>query len=253
MSWLASRLQELLEDRNLSIQRLARDIGVERAYVSQILHDSRSPSEELTRKLAGYFGQDEEEWAFKTKAEPVMEDFRRRFPNMMPKYARNVTEDRERKPRYEFAARDYLTYNAPSHTSHRQVTEFLPIKTIERFASDTLRLYAESCHVDIDDIDFPLDAELLVRKVFGLDVHYDGEGVLDRIDRTLLGCLYADGHQSPWGKDRLIVVNSARRYQAVTDGFTILHEGGHYLFHHPLDALATGVQLLSFRRFCWKG
>ena len=74
--------------------------------------------------------------------------------------------------------------------------------------------------------------------VFNLEVHYDGEGVLDEMTPGLLGCLYADGSPSPWGSDRLIVVNSSARYANVTENFTILHEGGHYLFHHPIDALA---------------
>jgi hypothetical protein len=49
---------------------------------------------------------------------------------------------------------------------------------------------------------FPLDPELLVREVFGLDVfgldvYYDSEGILDEIDPSLLACLYPDGTPSP--------------------------------------------------------
>ena len=241
MSWLSLRLQELLKERSLSIQKVGTDLGIERAYLSQIVHAARIPSEDLTRRLAAYFDEDEEEWAFHTKAEPVMEDFRRRYPNMWPKYARNVTDDQDKDPKFKFASSDYLSYNDPSHRD-RQVTKFLPIRKIERYASDVLRMYADLSKVDVEDLDFPLDAELLVRKVFSLEVHYDGEGVLDKIDPTLLGCLYADGSPSPWGRDRLIVVNCARRYRAVTDNFTILHESGHYVFHHPIDALSTAVQ-----------
>jgi Zn-dependent peptidase ImmA (M78 family)/transcriptional regulator with XRE-family HTH domain len=235
MSWLGQKLKELLDERGLSIQRVATDLGIERPYISMIIHSGRIPSEELTRKLAVYFGEDPEEWAFKTKAEPVMEEFRRRYPNQMPKYARNVTDDGDQRPKHNFSSADYLNYNAPSHSSEGSVTEFLPIKLIERYASEALRLFADSCQVDIEDLEFPLDAELLVRKVFQLKVHYDAEGVLDQMDSTLLGCLYADGMPSPWGIDRLIVVNASRRFQSVTDNFTILHEGGHYVFHHPLD------------------
>ena len=92
--------------------------------------------------------------AFKTKAEPVMEEFRRKYPNMMPKYARNVTDNPD-KPRYGFSASDYLGYNAPSHTSERPVTEYIPIQRIEKFASEALRVCADMCGVERVDVEFP--------------------------------------------------------------------------------------------------
>jgi transcriptional regulator with XRE-family HTH domain len=247
MSWLGTRLNDLLSERGLSIQKVATELAIERAYLSLIVHGLRTPSEDLTRKLAAYFGEDEEEWAFRTKAQPVMDEFRRKYPNMWPKYARNVTDNRD-KPPHEFSAPGYLSYNALDHVSEQAVTEFLPIQRIERLASEALKAFADRIGVDVDDLRYPLDAELLVRTVFDLDVHYDGEGVLDSIDSSLLGCLYAEGDESPWGVDRLVVVNSSQRYEAVTDNFTILHEAGHYVFHRPLDALAPTPNAILYCR-----
>jgi hypothetical protein len=130
-----------------------------------------------------------------------------------------------------------VIYHVPEHTSASPVTEFLPIKRLESVARDTLASFAGSIGYHISELEFPLDAELLVRNVFGLDVHYDDEGVLDEIDQSLLGCLFPEGCLSPWGKDRLIAVNAQPRYESVTTEFTILHEAGHYVFHKPLDAL----------------
>ena len=79
-----------------------------------------------------------------------------------------------------------------------------------------------------------------MRDVFNLDVHYDGDGLLDMMDPSLLGCLFPDGVPCPeLGMDRLIVVNDAERYRHVTVAFTIVHEAGHYVFHYPKDAVAS--------------
>jgi hypothetical protein len=51
------------------------------------------PSEELVRQLAKYFHEDEEEWAFHAKGEPVMEALKRKYPTAMPKYARRISEE----------------------------------------------------------------------------------------------------------------------------------------------------------------
>jgi len=73
--------------------------------------------------------------------------------------------------------------------------------------------------------------------LFNLETIYDTEGILNGIESGLLGCLFPDGHPSPFmGKDKIIAVN-----QTPTLGFdptrygtqhTIAHEGmGHYVLH----------------------
>lgn len=93
MAWLSERLKELLKERQLSIQAVARTLKVERAYLSQIVNDVRVPSDEVVRKLASYFDEDPEEWAFKTKGQPVIDELRRKYPNVAPQYMRTVTEN----------------------------------------------------------------------------------------------------------------------------------------------------------------
>jgi hypothetical protein len=121
----------------------------------------------------------------------------------------------------------------------RTPSEFIPLETIEAYAADALRLFAGR-HGGQDS--FPLDAELLVKELFGLDVFYDGGGLMDGIAPNLLGCLYADGMLCPaTHTDRIIMVNDAPRFRSVTAAFTILHETGHFLLHYPKDAVAPAT------------
>ena len=64
MSWLSQRLHELLEENGLSIQKVARELGIESAYAEPDHSRFEDTFRGLTRKLAAYFDEDEEEWAF---------------------------------------------------------------------------------------------------------------------------------------------------------------------------------------------
>lgn len=105
---------------------------------------------------------------------------------------------------------------------------FISLQHIQYCAQDTLRIYAQLCG---HEVVFPLDAEDIVRRVFDLEVYYDGEGFLDKIDPELLAVLYADGDLCPLtGRDKTIVINDAQRFRNVTTAHSILHETGHYIF-----------------------
>ena len=115
--------------------------------------------------------------------------------------------------------------------------EYVPLEIIEAYAEDVLSQFAKRCG---GEVSFPLDAERLVREVFGLEVYYDDGTIMDGLATGLLGCLYADGMPCPaTGTDRVILVNDSPRFRGVTTAFTILHEVGHLLLHHPLDAVAA--------------
>ena len=84
---------------------------------------------------------------------------------------------------------------------------------------------------------YPLDGQDFCERVLSLSTHYDEEGVINRQHGDgIIGCLFPDGQPSPWGKDRLIVVNltATDTFDPTTRNqtFTILHEGmGHYVLH----------------------
>jgi Zn-dependent peptidase ImmA (M78 family) len=84
---------------------------------------------------------------------------------------------------------------------------------------------------------FPLDVGDVFEKLFGLETVFDDRGIINQcLGDGIIGCLFPNGHPSPWGKDKLIVVNVTKspsfnpiRYN---DNFTIAHEGaGHYILH----------------------
>jgi hypothetical protein len=131
-----------------------------------------------------------------------------------------------------------MTAHQPGPVDPRywNASEFIPLDTIERYAEEALNLFAGR---HSSESLFPLDAELLVRELFGLDVYYDDGRLMESLAPNLLGCLYADGMPCPaTGRDRVIMVNDSPRFQRVTAAFTILHELGHFLLQYPKDAVA---------------
>jgi transcriptional regulator with XRE-family HTH domain len=239
MSWLAQRLRQLLDERNLSIQQVASEVGIERSYLSLIVHGRRVPSEDVVRRLARCFGEDEEEWLFNARERPGLDEMRRKYPKAMTEYARRTIEKRPRgrKTGYDLTSSGYQGFLGSRDVGVGAAGEFVHLSVIEAEAREVLRSFRDCLG---GDVIFPLDAELLVRKVASLEVHYDGEGYLDSMDRSLLGCLFPDGEPFPvTERDRTIVVNDAERFRSVTTAFTILHELGHYLLHYPKDAAAV--------------
>ena len=240
-NWLARKLQDLFARPGLTVQKVAEETGIPRSYLSLIKTGRQIPSEEVVRKLARYFEEDEEEWAFNTKGQPVIEDLQRKYPTAMPKYARKLGEEPPKGKPYQLTLRTVQAiFGGRRGTRPRwRSGEFIPLGMIEAYANDALRLFGER-HGG-EDL-FPLNAELLVGELFGLEVFYDDGNFMDTIATNLLGCLFADGMPCPaTGGDRTIAVNDAPRFRSVTTAFTILHELGHYLFHYPKDAIAPAT------------
>ncbi len=106
---------------------------------------------------------------------------------------------------------------------------FVKIETIRQYATQTLREYEKRT----GQLDFPLDLAEMFDSLFGLTTIYDDTGILDRLYGSgVIGCLFPDGHVSPWGKDKLIVVNALPAYAGFSSSHTIGHEGGgHYVLH----------------------
>jgi hypothetical protein len=113
------------------------------------------------------------------------------------------------------------------------MSQFLSVETIRQHVTELHRQYERRRGKPLT---FPLDANDVAERVFGLQVMYDTQGILNRIDDDILGCIYPDGHPSPWGKDKIIAVNLTPRrgFDPTTrnDNHTIAHEcAGHYVLH----------------------
>ena len=92
-NWLSSKLEYLFSEPGLTVQKVAKETGIPRSYISLIKTAHQVPSEEVVRKLARYFGENEEEWAFQVKGQPVMDELRKKYPTEMPRYARRIAKD----------------------------------------------------------------------------------------------------------------------------------------------------------------
>lgn len=123
------------------------------------------------------------------------------------------------------------------------MTPFLPKEEIRRNTLEVIEQYEKRRGKKTD---FPIDCGDVFSVVFELETIFDAEGVLNGIDKNIIGCLFPDGHISPWGRDKIIVVNATEDLYfdplPYNDNFTIGHEGvGHYV-HHFLKGI-TGEKM----------
>ena len=108
-------------------------------------------------------------------------------------------------------------------------TPYIPVGTIRHYAEEVLFEYQRI----VGKVNYPIDVADMFERLFDLQTVFDDEGVLDKAyGPGVIGCLFPPGHQSPWGRDRLIVVNVAPGYESFSQSHTIAHEGGgHYILH----------------------
>ena len=106
---------------------------------------------------------------------------------------------------------------------------YIPVATIRKYAEEVLFEYERM----VGRLEFPLDVADIFERLFDLQTVFDDKGVLDRTYGTgVIGCLFPPGHPSPWGRDKLIVINAGPGYQGFSHSHTIAHEGGgHYILH----------------------
>lgn len=62
MSWLTDRLARLIREREQTIDQVARQLGIERSRLTNIIGGSATPNENLIRRLAKHFAEDPDQW-----------------------------------------------------------------------------------------------------------------------------------------------------------------------------------------------
>jgi nitrite reductase/ring-hydroxylating ferredoxin subunit len=62
MSWVTDRLNTLMTERRLTIDVVARQLAMERSRLTAILAGAAIPNENLTKRLAKFFGEDVANW-----------------------------------------------------------------------------------------------------------------------------------------------------------------------------------------------
>lgn len=76
---------------------------------------------------------------------------------------------------------------------------------IRKYALEVLQQYERKRGKKLT---FPIDAADIFDRLFGLETIYDDRGILNQtIGGKIIGCIFPDGCPSPWGKDKLIVIN----------------------------------------------
>jgi nitrite reductase/ring-hydroxylating ferredoxin subunit len=66
MSWLTERLGRLLPERGQTVEQVARQLGIERSRLTNIISGTATPNENLTRRLAKFFAEDPDQWVSNT-------------------------------------------------------------------------------------------------------------------------------------------------------------------------------------------
>jgi nitrite reductase/ring-hydroxylating ferredoxin subunit len=62
MTWLSDKLSNLIEQRGLTVDKVARELAIERSRLVNIINGFSLPNESLTKRFANYFGEDASEW-----------------------------------------------------------------------------------------------------------------------------------------------------------------------------------------------
>jgi nitrite reductase/ring-hydroxylating ferredoxin subunit len=62
MNWLTDKLTKLMEQRGLTIDKMARELAIERSRLTNIVNGRAIPNENLTKRFANHFGEDAQEW-----------------------------------------------------------------------------------------------------------------------------------------------------------------------------------------------
>ena len=86
-----TKLEGLRKRKELTLRELAKKLSISHAYLYQIEKGIASPSEELAKKIAKFFGQEEEDTLF--LARDVAGEIKRimkKYPKIAPAYFKEI-------------------------------------------------------------------------------------------------------------------------------------------------------------------
>jgi len=79
--------------RGLTLRQLAEAVNSNYAYLSQLETDLAKPSEELVKRIAKSFDEDEEKLIFLARDIPAqIQEIKEKFPNIAPFYFRKAAK-----------------------------------------------------------------------------------------------------------------------------------------------------------------
>jgi transcriptional regulator with XRE-family HTH domain len=84
-------------DKGLTLRQLASAVESNYAYLSQLEADLAKPGEDLVKRIAKYFGEDEERLIFLARGIPAqIQEIKDKFPNIAPSYFRKAAKKGEK-------------------------------------------------------------------------------------------------------------------------------------------------------------
>jgi transcriptional regulator with XRE-family HTH domain len=87
-------LKDARKKGGYTLRQVASKTDSNYAYLSQLEADIARPSEDLARKLARFFKEDEETWVFIAREVPEqIEDIKKKFPKVAPEYFRKIFKE----------------------------------------------------------------------------------------------------------------------------------------------------------------
>lgn len=86
------QLKRLRQEHKEKSSDLAKEFKISLPYYSQLEADLAVPSEDLARRIAKHFHEDEEEFVFLARRVPKqLQDIVQKFPKTAPAYFRRIT------------------------------------------------------------------------------------------------------------------------------------------------------------------
>jgi len=89
------KVRALRLQRGLSLQALADQLQLSKTHLCLFEQGKRVPSEATVRRLARFFGEDEDAWAFAVREAPRIERIRRRYPKLARAFLTKVLKGRK--------------------------------------------------------------------------------------------------------------------------------------------------------------
>ena len=88
------RVRRLRNEKQWTLRQLAQKLDIKFPYLSQLEAGLATPSEDLIKRVAAVFDEDEEELLFLGRnIQGVLDEIRKKFPHKAPKYMRKILRE----------------------------------------------------------------------------------------------------------------------------------------------------------------
>jgi transcriptional regulator with XRE-family HTH domain len=91
-------IRQLRNKKGLTLRELAKSLKISHAYLSQVETNLAKPSEDLAKRLAQFFGANQEELLFFARDIPgQIQEIKEKYPHVSPAYFRKASTPEKNK------------------------------------------------------------------------------------------------------------------------------------------------------------